>query len=74
MPRRLPDRPRKASAWSGNQRPNYTSHKKTVDKMGSENVGYGFYLNLNNKVDWSGCARLLRDKRVWGDPQAHAEG
>ncbi|MEC0272439.1 hypothetical protein [Peribacillus frigoritolerans] len=21
-PRRLPDRPRKASAWSGNQRPN----------------------------------------------------
>ncbi|WP_425563551.1 hypothetical protein [Peribacillus frigoritolerans] len=23
-PRRLPDRPRKASAWSGNQRSNYT--------------------------------------------------
>ncbi|MBR8644045.1 hypothetical protein KEH51_02950 [[Brevibacterium] frigoritolerans] len=27
-PRRLPDRPRKASAWSGKQRPNCTSHKK----------------------------------------------
>ncbi|MDQ7862362.1 hypothetical protein RCO48_19270 [Peribacillus frigoritolerans] len=27
-PRRLPDRPRKASAWIGNQHPNYTSHKK----------------------------------------------
>ncbi|MBR8644892.1 hypothetical protein KEH51_12525 [[Brevibacterium] frigoritolerans] len=30
-PRRLPDRPRKASAWSGNQRPNCTRHK--VDKL-----------------------------------------
>ncbi|PCD08630.1 hypothetical protein CMV16_06975 [Peribacillus simplex] len=31
-PRRLPDRPRKASAWSGNHHSNLTI-KKTVDKL-----------------------------------------
>ncbi|MFI8496092.1 hypothetical protein ACIGC1_24980, partial [Peribacillus butanolivorans] len=32
-PRRLPDRPRKASAWSGNQRRIFKTLKKTVDKL-----------------------------------------
>ena len=27
------DRPRIASAWNGYQRPNFTSHKETVDKL-----------------------------------------
>ncbi|MDP1421628.1 hypothetical protein Q8G35_25510 [Peribacillus simplex] len=34
-PRRLPDRPRKASAWSGNQRPNCTSHKNRQTRFSS---------------------------------------
>jgi hypothetical protein len=32
-PRRLPDRPRKASALRSNQRPNLYKPKKTVDKL-----------------------------------------
>ncbi|MED4633683.1 hypothetical protein P9443_12310 [Peribacillus frigoritolerans] len=33
VPKRLPDRPRKASAWSGNQRSHFTNPKKNVGEQ-----------------------------------------
>ncbi|KOR86498.1 hypothetical protein AM233_22590 [Bacillus sp. FJAT-22058] len=57
-PRRLPDHPRKASAWSGNQRPRSTN-KKTAGNM-------EVYLNTKTKLIGTEGTRLLREKRVPG--------
>ncbi|MCY9007093.1 hypothetical protein, partial [Peribacillus frigoritolerans] len=67
VPKRLPDRPRKASAWSGNQRSHFTNPKKMLANK--------YYLVCRQrrpiflqKVDWNGRCGTLREKRGMGDP------
>ncbi|MFJ7993400.1 hypothetical protein ACIQY5_14635 [Peribacillus frigoritolerans] len=57
-PRRLPDRPRKASAWSGDLI--FTLTQKNCRQK-------GFYLSKHKLIGTEG-ARLLREKRILGDP------
>ncbi|WHY55239.1 hypothetical protein [Peribacillus simplex] len=54
--RRLPDRPRKASAWSGNQQTKNCRQKE-------------FYLTVKTKLIGAEGTRLLREKRVQGRPR-----
>ncbi|WHX61534.1 hypothetical protein [Peribacillus frigoritolerans] len=55
----MADRPRKASAWSGNQLSKFTNRKKSVGKVLS---------NIKNKVIGTEGARLLRESESRGDP------
>ncbi|MCD1158731.1 hypothetical protein [Peribacillus frigoritolerans] len=67
-PRRLPDRPRKASAWSGNQRSAFTNPQKscrqTIIILFVDKEDLSFYI----KVIGTESTRLLREKRGMGDP------
>ncbi|MFY0782340.1 hypothetical protein AB1K18_18970 [Peribacillus simplex] len=60
------DRPRKASAWSGNQRSSFTN-KKTAGNM-------EFYLNFKTKLIGTEGARLLRENASKGDPAGASRG
>ncbi|MDQ7864552.1 hypothetical protein RCO48_36050 [Peribacillus frigoritolerans] len=68
--RRGGSRPRKASAWSGNQRSHFTNPQK---KLSANNYYLvckqkGLYL-IKTKVIGTEGTRLLREKRVKGDPR-----
>ncbi|MFJ5750633.1 hypothetical protein ACIP97_18950 [Peribacillus frigoritolerans] len=59
-PRRLPDRPRKASAWRGNQRSQYKI-LKTCGQL-------GFHLRFHGDLIGTEGTRLLREYVSKGDP------
>ncbi|MDP9738454.1 UNVERIFIED_ORG: hypothetical protein QFZ59_000284 [Bacillus sp. B2I3] len=63
-PRRLPDRPRKAIAWSGNQRSQY----KILKTCGQ----WGFHLRFHGDLIGTEGTRLLREYASKGDPQAQS--
>ncbi|MGG0848202.1 hypothetical protein [Peribacillus simplex] len=60
------DRPRKASAWSGNQRSSFTNKKTTANME--------FYLNFKTKVIGTEGARLLRENASKGDSAGASRG